>query len=665
MGRETYIQDSFTAGEVSPYLGGQVRLTAYRNGLRYCQNFLPLPYGLIDKRPGTRFVAEVKNSAKKVRLIPFIFSETQAYALEFGETTGGTGYMRAFYQEGQLYSGATIYEITSPYTATQLTGATRVKYSQSADVMYMAHVNVEPYKLSRTGHTNWTLATFTITGAPTAWTGATQPGAVAFFEQRLWLSGTPQYPQTNWSSKSGDYENFTTGATADYGLEYTIASENVNKIRWLVPHSRMVIGTLGAEWTAGAQSSLDPITPTNIRMDRQSTHGASDVPGRLINHTVLFINQHGKKLIEFGYDWELNGFKGRDLSLLSEHLTTAYQINAFAWAQDPDHIIYSVRNDGVLLSTTHYPPEQVLAWARQVTRAGDEIEDLCIIPYDNRDEVWLSVKRTINGSTKRYIEFIENKFGHETHVRDAFFVDSGLSYEDAQAITAVSTSSPIQITTTASHGWSQGDEVLVDGLLGYTPMNGLKYTAATGTTGVTVVVSGFDGSAATTWTSGGTLWKTASKLSGLSHLEACTVSVLTDGAVHADQVVTGGSITLLWTAGVAHVGLPYESVMETMDLEAGANEGTAQSKIGRIHQAAVRFYRTVNGSIGPDADNMDTIPFRKTGDAMDSPPALASEDIVQHMPGDYDRPKRVRVEHNSPTPCTILAVIPQVSTHDQ
>ncbi|RUT90920.1 hypothetical protein EOD12_35815, partial [Mesorhizobium sp. M7A.T.Ca.TU.009.02.1.1] len=79
------IQDVFTRGEISPRLHARASLDFYRAALAKCENFITLPHGGIRKRGGTYFAGEVKISAKTTRLIPFIFSADQAYALEFGD----------------------------------------------------------------------------------------------------------------------------------------------------------------------------------------------------------------------------------------------------------------------------------------------------------------------------------------------------------------------------------------------------------------------------------------------------------------------------------------------------------------------------------------------------------------------------------------------------
>jgi hypothetical protein len=421
MGRNAHIAwTNFTAGELSGRLEGRFDLESYHSGCSELVNFTIHPHGGASRRPGLRYVAAAKNPDKKCRLIPFVWNKEQSYVLEFGNA-----YMRVFKDQGQVYSGSTPYEISSPYSESQLDG---IKLAQSADVMYLTHPNVAPYKLTRTGHTAWSLATVSFTETPATWTGATWPSCVSFFEQRSVWAGTPDQPQTLWLSCAGDYENLTMGTEDDDAMAYTIASDQVNPIQWLAPHDVLVIGALGGIWTMGARSSLDPVTPNNVKIDRRSSHGASDVQGRIIAQAVIFVHRHSRQILEQAYSLAADAHMVRDLTLLAEHITKG-GIIAMDWAQFPDATMWALKGDGVLLAGTYYPPEKVLAWSRQITSGG--IESICVIPGADRDELWCVVRRSIGGLEKRYVELLENP--ELDSIQEAFFVDCGLSYSAATA----------------------------------------------------------------------------------------------------------------------------------------------------------------------------------------------------------------------------------------
>ncbi len=149
---------NFTGGELSPRLDGRNDLQKYATGCKTLENMIIFPHGSAARRSGTQFVAEVKDSTKETRLIPFEFSTTQTYILEFGNQ-----YIRFFKDNGQILSSGSPYEISSPYLEAELFD---IKFAQSADVMYICHPNHPAKKLSRTGHTSWSLTSVDFTDGP-------------------------------------------------------------------------------------------------------------------------------------------------------------------------------------------------------------------------------------------------------------------------------------------------------------------------------------------------------------------------------------------------------------------------------------------------------------------------------------------------------------------
>lgn len=149
---------NFTGGELSPRLDGRNDLQKYATGCKTLENMIIFPHGSAARRSGTQFVAEVKDSTKETRLIPFEFSTTQTYILEFGNQ-----YIRFFKDNGQILSSGSPYEISSPYLEAELFD---IKFAQSADVMYLTHPNHPTKKLSRTGHTSWSLTNVDFTDGP-------------------------------------------------------------------------------------------------------------------------------------------------------------------------------------------------------------------------------------------------------------------------------------------------------------------------------------------------------------------------------------------------------------------------------------------------------------------------------------------------------------------
>lgn len=158
MPRATSYQLSFNAGEWSPACWGRIDLQKRRSALADGRNMVPLVQGTITRRPGTWYVTTAKSPTGAVRLQRFEFSTTQAYVLEFGE-----GYVRFYTDDGQLLDSGVPYEVATPYSAADLPG---LGFTQSADVLYIAHSNYAPKKLMRNGATDWSLVDIVFQDGP-------------------------------------------------------------------------------------------------------------------------------------------------------------------------------------------------------------------------------------------------------------------------------------------------------------------------------------------------------------------------------------------------------------------------------------------------------------------------------------------------------------------
>jgi hypothetical protein len=335
MPKASPIITAFNAGELSPLLKGRVDLEKYYQGCEILENMTVYPHGGAVRRPGTYFCAEVKSSALPTRLIPFEFSTTQAYIIEVGHE-----YMRFYMNQGQITLSGTAYEISTPYQSGEIF---QLKFVQSADTMYIVHPNHAPQKLTRTGHTAWSLTVVSFTANPFAAAGD-YPAAVAFYEQRLSLAGTLNDPQKYWLSMSGDYEDMTAGAEDDDAIEYTIAADQVNAIKWMVPGRVLLTGTVGGEWRMWSGSASDPITPSNADAKRQTAHGSKDIQAMPMGNSVLFIQRAGRKIRELVYDYDVDGYVSADLSILAEHIT-AGGIETWAYQEEPIPMVVAKRAD--------------------------------------------------------------------------------------------------------------------------------------------------------------------------------------------------------------------------------------------------------------------------------------------------------------------------------
>lgn len=149
MSAPSIIQTNFTAGELAPEAYGRVDVAKYNNAAKTLKNVIVQVLGGAKGRGGLRYVASTKDSTKQSRLIPYIFSRSQSYILEFGNL-----YMRVYKDGAQVQVSGSPYEIVTQYTEAMLAD---LDYVQGADTMFIAHQSVPITRVRRFGHSDWRL----------------------------------------------------------------------------------------------------------------------------------------------------------------------------------------------------------------------------------------------------------------------------------------------------------------------------------------------------------------------------------------------------------------------------------------------------------------------------------------------------------------------------
>lgn len=331
------------------------------------------------------------------------------------------------------------------------------------------------------------------TSATNPFSGADDyPGTVAYHLQRLDFASSNNDPQRTWMTQVGNYKNMNKSVPTkdDDSIVFTIAAQQVNEIRHMVPLRDLVILTSGGEWIAkGSEDGV--LTPANIQIRPQTFYGAANVSPVVIGNTVIFVQEKGSIVRDLAYTFESDGYSGNELSILSDHLFRGYTIKEWCYAQAPYSLVWAVRDDGRALSMTYQREHQVWAWTWHET--DGEFESVASVSEGTRDVVYFIVKRYINGQWVRIVERMADR--EFSDIRDAFFVDSGLSYLGApKAIEDVTVESSgrrdVTITITG-HGFSDGDLIDVsDAIMDQsalkdedkTQINGRRYQVAESTT---------------------------------------------------------------------------------------------------------------------------------------------------------------------------------------
>ncbi|WP_060545739.1 hypothetical protein [Pseudomonas sp. NBRC 111136] len=499
------------------------------------------------------------------------------------------------------------------------------------------------------------------------------PSVVGYYQQRMAFAASVANPQTVWLSRTGDFHNFgySDPNKDDDGIEFVIASRQVNQIRHLVSLRELLAMTSGAE-IAITGSSDSGITPANVSAVEQSYFGSSDVLPAIYANTALYVQARGGKLSTLAYNYVSDGFQPQDVSVMSSHLLRGFTIQDQAFALAPNGVLWMARNDGMLLGFTFLPDQQVFGWSWHDT--DGQVESVASVPEDDEDALYLIVRRVVNGVPKRYIERMASrqltKYGTGDFWFDrAFFVDCGLTYDGRRSGTAVLTGgtdwkfpNPLTLsvgTATFDAGMVDRSVIMYGG--GTATSIGeiltVRITAYISPTQVTVepqtvVPESLRGISATRW------GLAATTISALGHLEGKTVSMLGDGNVIPQQVVTGGAVTLDSPTLVVHIGLPITGDFETLDITLQNNQAFLGSK-KRLNQVVVLCQESRGIFAGPDADNLDEFKQR-AGENYGAPIELLTGRAEMDIPCKWDTEGRLFIRQSDPLPLTILGVMPNV-----
>jgi hypothetical protein len=218
--------------------------------------------------------------------------------------------------------------------------------------------------------------------------------------------------------------------TAASSFSLTLDSGTRNAIQWIAVKDRVLVGTTGGEWSVSGIGA-SAITPFQYDVKNQTVWGSKDMQPLVFHGNVLFADRVGKKLRAMTSIPNATEpqYVSPDLLLLAEHITSGGGITTMAYQRNPDSLLWCTLSNGDLVSCTLDQDQNVTAWAVHPVGGTDaEAESVAVIPGSSEDEVWVSVARTIGGTTKRYIER-KNPQDWGDDQEDCFFVDSGVTYD--------------------------------------------------------------------------------------------------------------------------------------------------------------------------------------------------------------------------------------------
>ena len=494
-----------------------------------------------------------------------------------------------------------------------------------------------------------------------------KPSCVSYYQQRRVFGNTNNKPDTIFYTQTGNQSNFNVSSPSrdDDAITAALSALQLNEIRHFVPQSDLLCLTSGAEWKINAGSDV-AFSASTIRQNPQTYIGSSHVPPLICGGAVLYVQDRGSMVRNLGYTLESDSYSGGDLTILSSHLFEDKTVKEWGYQQIPHSVVWVARSDGAMLTLTYNKEQEVVAWTRHDTLGN--YKSVCSVPEssDVEDAVYCVVERTVNGNTVQYVERVHTRYFDD--VRDAFFVDSGLSLDNPVTITGATSANPVVITA-ASHGFENGDEVDISDVTtgvnsagaatGMSQINDLRFTVANKTTN-TFELSGINGSAYNAYTSGGEARKAVTSISGLDHLEGETLACLADGNVVAGLTVSSGAVTLSRAASRVHMGLGYTTDLETLDLNYTTKAGTIQGRLKKVSKVILRFEDTRGGFVGPDADNLVEMKQREF-ELLGQPTQLITGDREVVITPDWNTGARIFIRQTDPLPLTLLAVVPDVA----
>ena len=257
-----------------------------------------------------------------------------------------------------------------------------------------------------------------------AWNGEKgYPSATGFYEDRLVFAGSKGFPQTFWTSKTGDYYNFGTSIPSadDDGITATLNGGQMNGIKAIIAFGEMLLLTAGGEFKVSGGGKA--ITGSNVLSQPQEYRGVSDVNPVTIGSRIIYVQHQGNIIRDLAYSYDVDKYTGDDLNLLASHLFEGHKIISMTYQQIPNSIVWCVRDDGLLLGLTYIKEQDIYAW-HQHTTAGGKFVSICNIGGSTEDKLYAVIER----GGQYYVEIMESR-DKSTNVEDQFFVDSGITYE--------------------------------------------------------------------------------------------------------------------------------------------------------------------------------------------------------------------------------------------
>lgn len=627
-------------------------------------------------------------------------SSTQA-SLTITGITRGVETILTFAAASQINEDSS-YLFSGIVGTTELNGQTYYLQAQSDGVHLVTSAGAEVDSSAWTAYVSDGIATL----------GPECPIAVAFYESRLWFLGTNQRPNSMFGSRAPDddgntrYDDFTGGTDDDHACFFALAPVNgqIDAISWGRGTAKyLFVGTFGGPFRVSGSGLDEAITPGSINVRQFDSFGCeAALPAG--GSRIFWIQRGGVALRTAYYDVQVDELVTRDMLVNAEHIAESKLVRVVLQSGRPD-ILWVVRQDGTLAGMTVSGAENVAGWHRQKPGDSGEVLDASVaLRTDRDDQLFIVARRTVGGVERCSVEYLadaptfpdrddfytgpDNEEADEERYRNAVWrrqeecihldsvatyngADRGVAAEatltisdpDAEVDDSVTLSASAAVFRAGDVGkeiWIKPDRDTGEG------GGRATITAYTDTTHVTATVDVvFDQTTA----AAGDWYFATDTIYGAWHLEGQVVGVVGDGGVVSDgglsdeefpQVDVENGVALLpQKVAVAHVGIPYEGVLKSHNLELTDGRGPAQSKPRNISAAFVRFLATMGVEFGTDVYDLVKLDWRGERDKTDRPsPVFSGVKEITNRDG-WSRPgetKHVIIRQRLPLPAVVQFV---------
>ena len=428
MGTITLSLNRFHSGELDPALEAAVDTDAFQTSCRTIDNFWLTMHGTLEKRPGSYYLGHTKGDKTAV-FKEYKHTDGTRYMFEFTDLC-----CRFWTEAGNVFQySSTDLELVTPYAEADLA---ELNVAVSLGEMFIFHRDYAP-RIIKYSTDTFTITTPTFIGSRTFSTTNNYPGVGGFHAGRLFVGGSYAEPTAIFASKPPDsttgatnYLNFAFGSAAVSDAIYLQESDLLGAtLEWFAVQKRFICGTSRSNWMSDGSAPI----PATFDMTIQTHQGAAPIQAKMVDGVLCYVGRAGLSLRVTSYSLDADGLVDSNIAKRSNHIIKK-GITSLAVQTLPPTRIWISLSDGTFASCLIDTSEGIIGWTPHSMGGDGFVEYLDIQQREENDDLYLCVRRTINGSVVRYVEVIHilNEHGDtrlEEHCVDCGFREAADSAE--------------------------------------------------------------------------------------------------------------------------------------------------------------------------------------------------------------------------------------------